>query len=69
MTNRQVFPPEYSKADFISIIDIDVIKDFSPIESSKNVILNKIDNAHTIEKEIFFTLLKNDFLKTLNPEY
>ncbi len=69
MSNRQVVPQEYSKAEFISIIDIDVIKDFSTIEPSKNIVLDKIEDAHRIEKEIFFTLLKKDFLKTLNPEY
>ncbi len=69
MENMRVFPLEYSKADFISIIDIDVIKDFSKIETSKLIVLKKIEDAHTIEKEIFFSLLKTDFLKSLNPEY
>jgi len=69
MSNKQVVPKEYSKAEFISIIDIDVIKDFSTIELSQSIVFEKITEAHTLEKEIFFGLLKNDFLKTLNPEY
>ncbi|OYU67917.1 MAG: hypothetical protein CFE22_02580 [Cytophagaceae bacterium BCCC1] len=69
MSNRQVVPQDYSKAEFVSIIDVDVIKDFSTIEPSKNIVLVKVEDAHRIEKEIFFTLLKKDFLETLNPEY
>ncbi|MBS7254563.1 TIGR04255 family protein [Flavobacterium branchiicola] len=48
------------------LIDIDVFK-------SNNVahvdICNYIDSAHTLLKRTFFGLLKDDFIKTLNPEY
>ena len=51
-----------------SIIDIDTfctynLLDFFP---NKKEIIN---NAHTNEKELFFSLLKTDFLQTLNPTF
>lgn len=51
-----------------SIIDIDVI--LEAIEEHDVLkLLNIVDSAHMIEKEVFFTLLTEKFLKTLNPEY
>ncbi len=51
-----------------SIIDIDVY-----LEENGNTIIDQFDsileNAHTKEKELFFSLLKEDFLKEFNPEY
>lgn len=51
-----------------SIIDIDTYT-----ESNLNLFFkNKkdlINGAHTKEKELFYSLLKDDFLKTLNPTY
>lgn len=53
-----------------SIIDIDVIaKDITiGIEDVKNI-MECISNVHQKEKEIFFNLLKEEFLQTLNPVY
>lgn len=51
-----------------SVIDIDVIKLSNEIPVS-NTISECIDQGHSKQKEIFFSLLKDDFLKTLNPEY
>lgn len=53
---------------FGSIIDIDTfiasgIEDFF---RNKEELIN---NGHDKEKELFFSLLKEDFLKTLNPQY
>lgn len=48
-----------------SVIDIDAVvnaKDFQSISQA-------IEYSHQIEKELFFTILKEDFIKTLNPEY
>lgn len=51
-----------------SVIDIDVY-----LEEDGNTILGQFDNiledAHNKEKELFFGLLKNDFLEKFNPEY
>ena len=51
-----------------SIIDIDTyletdLKDF--FQNSTSI----IEEGHNEEKEVFFTLPKDDFLQTLNPEY
>lgn len=51
-----------------SVIDIDVIDEgFS--EPNFSEILLKIENAHLKQKEIFFSLLSESFLSSLNPEY
>jgi uncharacterized protein (TIGR04255 family) len=51
-----------------SIIDIDTFCTNNLLDffSNKKEIIN---NAHTNEKELFFSLLKTDFLKTLNPTF
>jgi uncharacterized protein (TIGR04255 family) len=51
-----------------SIIDVDVIKEPLEIEKIEDV-LNVLHQVHENEKEVFFTLLTEDFLQTLNPEY
>lgn len=51
-----------------SIIDIDTFTE----SNLSNFFAHKkelISNGHTKEKELFFSLLKDDFLKTLNPVY
>jgi uncharacterized protein (TIGR04255 family) len=51
-----------------SIIDIDTsISDFSVDIFSMSPEL--VDAAHSEEKQLFFSLLKEDFLESLNPEY
>ncbi|GAI33293.1 unnamed protein product [marine sediment metagenome] len=51
-----------------SIIDIDVY-----LKENGNTIIDQFDSilkdAHIKEKELFFSLLKEDFLKEFNPEY
>ena len=50
-----------------SSIDIDILTvDSAEITSNYSSL---IDNAHTLEKKIFFNLLKDDFLKSLKPVY
>ncbi len=59
---------DISQPTTTSVIDLDLISDnldFSDITS----LLGQIDMVHSKEKEIFFNLLKEDFLKTLNPVY
>ncbi len=51
-----------------SIIDIDTFSE----SNLKDFFANKeslISGGHTKEKELFYSLLKEDFLKTLNPTY
>jgi uncharacterized protein (TIGR04255 family) len=52
----------------VSIIDVDVIKDNFNETEYKNI-LPYIETIHTKEKEIFFNLLEDKFLETLNPIY
>ena len=51
-----------------SIIDIDTFRDhdLEKFFSKKEEIINR---GHTKEKELFYSLLKEDFLNTLNPIY
>ena len=51
------------------MIDVDVIKLFNDSNDTSQFYLSFINSAHTKQKEVFFSLLKDDFLKTLNPEY
>jgi uncharacterized protein (TIGR04255 family) len=52
----------------LSRIDIDVIKENLIINDTEEV-LKVIEQVHETEKNMFFGMLKDDFLKTLNPEY
>lgn len=69
LTNKQQVPENISKADYISIVDVDVVKIFNQLINDYEQVIRLIDEAHSIEKEVFFTLLKQDFLQTLNPKY
>lgn len=52
---------------FSSTFDINIYENFNSSDSKELIeLLNKI---HKIEKETFFGLLKEDFLKSLYPEY
>lgn len=56
------------KAEYVSLIDLDII--VQKLEIVKNESLFELlDDIHTKQKEIFFGLLQDDFLATLNPEY
>jgi uncharacterized protein (TIGR04255 family) len=52
-----------------SVIDIDVIKDNLQLSGSVEEMLNLIDDSHILEKELFFSILQEQFLAKLNPEY
>jgi uncharacterized protein (TIGR04255 family) len=51
-----------------SVIDIDVIRN---IDSSYNMgrVMETMDQVHQQQKKLFFGLLTEDFLKSLQPEY
>ncbi len=51
-----------------SIIDIDTFKEYEDNYFLENV-ATEIENAHQTEKTLFFSLLKGDFIETLNPQY
>lgn len=48
-------------------VDIDASYN-SPMKPSEDLI-SIIDNLHTSEKELFFKILDDNFIKTLNPKY
>jgi len=54
-----------------SVIDIDTVLKSYPENITSNVeILKKcIEKAHVEEKKLFFSLIQQSFLNTLNPEY
>jgi uncharacterized protein (TIGR04255 family) len=51
-----------------SVLDIDVFKDSLSLQMT-NDILNVVEEMHVIEKEIFVSILKADYLKQLGPIY
>ncbi|WP_163444736.1 TIGR04255 family protein [Flavobacterium columnare] len=51
-----------------SVIDIDVVKNNLDINEFNNL-FEIINLAHDLEKEVFFQILKEDFLVKLNPQY
>lgn len=51
-----------------SIFDSDTYVEKS-MPFNKSEILNTISEAHIAEKKIFYTLITDEFIKTLNPEY
>lgn len=51
-----------------SIIDIDTSINIQIDDFFRNM-ENIINQGHQFEKELFFSLLKDDFLESLNPEY
>lgn len=58
---------ELGKTTAGSFIDIDasiMTEDFDI-----NFLMNYLEKLHSVEKEIFFSLLRPSFLKSLNPEY
>ncbi len=52
-----------------SNVDIDIIKVRNENDLSFSDFENSVENAHKVQKMIFFSLLKDDFLKTLKPNY
>lgn len=56
------------RIDFISMLDIDIVKKTLSASGPAEV-WNEIDDLHLAEKELFFSLLDPDFLLSLNPEY
>lgn len=59
---------ESTATDTVSYIDIDVINEING-HIDINQIISKIDSIHTIEKQIFFSIIQNDFLNSLNPQF
>jgi uncharacterized protein (TIGR04255 family) len=54
-----------------SLIDIDTNLEPFPESAKTNFdeFIDIIERAHEEEKKLFFSLLEDDYLKSLNPEY
>ena len=52
-----------------SSIDIDIAKTYKKQTGFADQYLQHIEHAHKTQKNIFFSLLKDDFLENYNPEY
>ncbi len=63
-----IIEEEDTRIDYVSLIDLDIIRQDLAITNSSDL-FKIIDIAHAKEKKLFFELLKDDFLVTLNPEY
>lgn len=55
--------------EIYSVIDIDTFKLFNPMISSATELLPWLNKAHDEQKEVFFSLLKQEFINSLNPQY
>ena len=55
--------------EIYSVIDIDTFKLFEPMIESGTDLLKWLDGAHDEQKEVFFSLLKQEFVDSLNPLY
>lgn len=62
----QVSQPNTEK---ISLVDVDVFCAFTPGLNDLNNILIETERLHSVEKEVFFGILDNQFIKTFLPEY
>lgn len=52
-----------------SITDVDTIKVFDSIKIQANEVLEWLEKGHSEQKKVFFSLLKQDFIDSLNPIY
>lgn len=57
-----------SEIVYTSIVDIDVIAENIKIQNVSELI-KVIDDCHQNEKEIYFTMLLEEYLSSLNPQY
>ena len=66
VNNAEVSLPNQNKIVKGSVIDIDVVLEK---DISFNQLEELLNEAHNQEKELFFSLLKPEYLATLNPQY
>jgi uncharacterized protein (TIGR04255 family) len=65
---RQQHPGKHPEITPTSVIDIDVIADRLNIDNLDDLLI-VMEDIHLKEKEVYFGMLKPEFLETLNPEY
>jgi uncharacterized protein (TIGR04255 family) len=52
-----------------SLVDVNIFEHFNPPINELKDLKTKLDIIHLKQKEVFFGLITDDFLKTLNPLY
>jgi uncharacterized protein (TIGR04255 family) len=60
--------PQGQKIIEASLVDITVYENFNPL-SDLDILREKLNQIHTKQKDVFFGLIRNDFLDKLSPEY
>lgn len=68
LLNNSVFVERGGEAQAGSVLDLDLFLSASKFELFEDG-MDKFEVAHRLNKEVFFGLLKPDFLDTLAPEY
>jgi len=59
-----------SESPYSSVIDIDCINNTPmSIHDFRGNFISLMENSHEKEKDLFFSLLKDDFIESLNPQY
>lgn len=58
-----------NKSPSLSAIDIDVIRNITVEPQDRNTLISHLETVHDIEKEIYFSLLTEEFISTLKPQY
>lgn len=66
--NITLHKPERNANYTGSVIDIDVYNS-TPNDGSPNAFFEFLSTSHSKEKQLFFGLVKSDFLNTFNPKY
>lgn len=65
---RTSFVDQEQEPKYISMLDIDIVRKTLSAASTQDV-WDEICRLHDKEKEIFFSLLTDEFLRSLNPQY
>lgn len=60
--------PSTNTIERVSVIDIDIIRPLKNI-ADLDLLKQEIDISHTLEKEYFFGMLRDEFVSSLNPIY
>jgi len=60
---------ENNSSDVFSVVDIDIIKAINATNETFAGVLDIIQRAHYEQKQMFFSLLKKEFINSLNPEF
>jgi len=70
LTNKGKRPAAPHTREIIetSLVDVNVFENFDPT-SDINILADKLNEVHFKQKEVFFGLISESFLTTLNPEY